>query len=194
MSGYAVQFSNGYPMIVTETENLDLDLFRGDHADWKTVYMEGLDDCWAYIEDKGEELPFYGTVENENIVFVGLNLVYHCTLTQDAVATRLLSKAMEPITAQNVPERTLVPVEITYSGNHIRIDTEYNNVNTCIAYHDNFDVRDGREVRKNNNLTYVDAGVTEIDLSFPYFWQGMAVTMVGVVLAAVLLVLANRKE
>jgi len=194
VNGYAVQFSNGYPMIVTETGNLDLDLFRGDHADWKTVYLEGLDDCWAYIEDKGEELPFYGTAENENIVFVGLNLVYHCTLTQDAVAIHLLSKAMEPITAQNVPERTLVPVEITYSGNHIRIDTEYNNVNTCIAYHDNFEVRDGREVRKNNNLTYVDAGVTAIDLSFPYFWQGMAVTMVGVVLAAVLLVLANRKE
>lgn len=194
VSGYSVQFSNGYPIIVTKTETLDLDLFRGEHASWKTVYLEGLDDCWAFLEDKGKELPFYGTVENDNIVFVGLNLVYHCTLTKDASAIKLLSAAMEPLTPQDVPERTLVPVEITYSGNRIRIDTEYNNVNTCIAYHDNFDVRDGREVSEKNNLVYVDAGVTEIDLYFPYFWPGMAVTIAGVVLAAVLLAVANKRS
>lgn len=194
VSGYGVQFSNGYPMIVTETETLDLDLFRGEHASWKTVYLEGLDDCWAFLEDKGKELPFYGTVENDNIVFVGLNLVYHCTLTKDASAIKLLSRAMEPLTTQEVPERTLVPVEISYSGNRIRIGTEYNNVNTCIAYHDNFDVRDGREVSEKNNLTYVDAGVTEIDMYFPYLWQGVAVSLAGAVLAVILLVLTRKRS
>ena len=194
VSGYMLQFSNGYPMIVTETETIDLDLFRGEHADWKTVYLEGLEDCWAFIEDKGKELAFYGTVENENIVFVGLNLVYHCTLTKDASGIELLSRAMEPVTTQDVPERTLVPVEIAYSGNTIRIETEYDNVNTCIAYHDNFDVKDGREVYEKNNLTYADAGVTEIELYFPYFWPGMAVTAAGIVLAAGLLYLVNRKK
>ena len=194
VSGYMLQFSNGYPMIITETETIDLDLFRGEHANWKTVYLEGLDDCWAFIEDKGEELDFYGTVENENIVFVGLNLVYHCTLTKDAAGIKLLSRAMEPVTTKDVPERTLVPVEITYSGNSIRIETDYDNVNTCIAYHDNFDIREGREVYEKNNLTYVDAGVTEIDLYFPYFWPGMIVSLVGLIMAGVLLVVVNKQK
>jgi len=194
VNGYGVQFSNGYPMIVTRTESLYLDLFRGEHADWKTVYLEGLDDCWAFIEDKGKTLEFYGTVENDNIVFVGLNLVYHATLTKDATAIELLSQAMNPITTQDVPERTLVPVEISYSGNSIYIASDYDNVNTCIAYHDNFDVRGGRTVYEENNLTYVDAGVTEIDLYFPYFWQGMIVTIVGVILAGVLLTVVNKQK
>lgn len=194
VSGYTVQFSNGYPMIVTQEETIDLDLFRGEHASWKTVYLEGLEDCWAFIEDKGKELAFYGTAENENIVFVGLNLVYHCTLTKDATGVELLSRAMTPLTTQDVPERTLVPVEITYYGNSIRIETEYDAVNTCIAYHDNFDVRDGRKVYEKNNLAYVDAGVTEIDLYFPYLWPGMIVTIAGVIMAGILLVVVYKQK
>lgn len=187
VSCYSVQFANGYPMIVTQEETIDLDLFPGEHANWRTVYLEGLEQCWAYIEDKGEVLEFYGTVKNDNIVFVGLNLAYHCVLTKDGAGIGLLSKAMEPITTKDIPKRNPVPVQIMYSGNSIRIETEYDNVNTCIAYHDNFDVRNGRSVREENNLTYVDAGVTEIDLYFPYLLPGIAVSAAGIILAVVLL-------
>lgn len=187
VNGYSVQFANGYPIIVTPERTIDLDLFPGEHVNWKTVYLEGLDQCWAYIEDKGETLEFFGTEKNDNIVFVGLNLVYHCVLTKDRSGIELLSKAMEPITTEDVPERTLVPIRIDYSGNKIRIESEFDNVNTCIAYHDNFELENDWCVWEENNLAYVDAGVTEIKLYFPYFWPGFAVSMIGIVIAVILL-------
>lgn len=194
VNGYSVQFANGYPIIVTPERAIDLDLFPGEHVNWKTVYLEGLDQCWAYIEDKGETLEFFGTAKNDNIVFVGLNLVYHCVLTKDRTGIELLSKAMGPITTEDVPERTLVPVRIDYLGNKIRIETEFNNVNTCIAYHDNFELEKEWCVWEENNLAYVDAGVTEIKLYFPYFWPGLAVSVVGIIITVILLRRVRREE
>ena len=191
---YSVQFSNGYPIIVTPEKTIDLDLFPGEHASWKTVYLEGLEECWAYIEDKEEVLEFYGTAKNDNLVFVGLNLMYHCVLTKDAAAIELFSQAMEPISAEEVPERIPVPVYIEYEGNRIIIETDYDNVNTCIAYHDNFEVKKQRSVWEENNLTYVNAGVTEISMYFPYLFPGITVSIAGVALAFWLLWGINRKK
>lgn len=186
VGGYSVQFSNGYPMIETPDDTLDLDLFPAEHASWRTVYVNGLDECWAYLEDKGETLEFYGTVKNDNIVFVGLNLVYHAVLTKDRTAIELLSKAMEPVGTEDVPTRVPVPVDIRYDGNAIRIETEYDNVNTCVAYHDSMEVKGLGSVREENNLTYVNAGVTEIEIRYSYFWQGLAVSLAGIALSLVL--------
>lgn len=187
VGGYSIQFTNGYPLIITEEDTIDLDLFPGEHADWRTVYLEGLDECWAYLEDKNEELEFYGTVKNDNIVFVGLNLVYHCVLTKDRTAIELLSKAMEPIGTEDIPERVTVPVNISYAKNTVCIETEFNNVNTCIAYHDNFVVKEGRNIWEEHNLTYTDAGVTKIEMHYPYLWQGLAVSVAGIILTVILL-------
>ena len=36
--------------------------------------MNGLKEVWGNVRDENLELPFFGTVKNDNIVMVGLNL------------------------------------------------------------------------------------------------------------------------
>ena len=90
-----ISFSNGYPELDTVDGLLNTDLFPPGHTDWDCVYLEGLDQCWGTVLDDGLELDFYGTVKNENLIVVGLNLTYFLSLTKDPVVERLLSYAME---------------------------------------------------------------------------------------------------
>lgn len=174
---YNIDFANGYPILDTIDGRLDLDLFPSGYTEWKTVYLEGLEDCWGYIEDKGKRLEFYGTAKNSNIMFVGLNLSYQCMLTKDPHTEQLLSRAMNT-SITDLPSRTLVPISITYSGNDILIETEYDNVNTTIAFHDN--LKSEQTIWQENHLTYVNAGITKISMHYPYLWQGLLVSLGGI--------------
>lgn len=170
-----ILFENGYPILETVDGMLDCDLFPAGYSNWKTVFLSGLDECWGKIEeDDGLSLEFYGTVRNDNIVMIGLNLSYHYSLTEDGAVGRLLSHAMT-FSETALPERELVPLEIFYKPRRIIIRTDRADVNTTIAWHDIFD-KDA-PVYEKNNLTYAGSGETVIDLHYPYLIQGLLVTL-----------------
>lgn len=173
-----ILFENGYPILETVDGRLDCDLFPDGYSDWKTIFLSGLDECWGKIEeDDGLSLEFYGTVKNDNIVMIGLNLSYHYSLTGDAAVGRLLSHAMT-FSETMLPERELVPLEIFYKPRQIIVRTDREDVNTTIAWHDIFD-KDA-PVYEKNNLTYVGSGETVIALHYPYLIQSLLVTLAAV--------------
>lgn len=172
-----VQFRNGYPLLDTIDGVLDCSLFPSGYSEWKTEFLNGLDECWGKLEEsEGVELEFYGTVKNDNIVVVGLNLFYYLSLTEDEAVEQLLSHAIN-ISGNDLPERELVPVELVWEADSITIRTEEKNVNTTLAWHDIFDT-DGRAWEKNN-LTYVADGETVIRLRYSYFWEGLLISLLG---------------
>ena len=121
---------------------------------------------------------------------VGLNLTYHLSLTRDPVVAKLLSHAME-LSDDEMPSREIVPVDVEYASDSITVTTERNDVNTALARHDIFDAGD-RPLRVANNLVYVDAGTTVIQMRYPYLWQGVAVSVVGLALLIALCLYAAR--
>lgn len=172
-----IQFRNGYPLLDTIDGVLDCSLFPSGYSEWKTEFLNGLDECWGKLEEsEGVELEFYGTVKNDNIVVVGLNLFYYLSLTEDEAIEQLLSHAIN-ISGQDLPERELVPVELVREADSITVRTERNNVNTTLAWHDIFEA-DGRAWEKNN-LTYVSDGETVIRLRYSYFWEGLLISLLG---------------
>lgn len=178
-------FSNGYPLLDTIDGELDCDLFPPEYTSWRAVYLTGLDECWGKISELDEELTFYGTVKNENIVMIGLNLSYFYSLTQDEGVGKLLSHAM--LFAHNeLPERTIVPLEITYGQDRITIRSEYDDVNTGVAYHDIFGENTG--IYQRNNLTYVKRGETVIMLHYPYLGEGLCVSIAALCLTVCFLI------
>lgn len=185
-----ISFSNGYPELNTIDGLLNTDLFPPDHTEWDTVYLEGLDEVWGSVDDGNLLLDFYGTVKNENIVVIGLNLTYFLSLTQDPSVERLLSHAMD-LSPLELPEREIVPLEITYGKNTITIVSPEDNVNTSLAYHDIFE--SDRPISAQNNLTVVDKGTTVITLKYPYLYPGLAVSGLGVLLMLVFLWRTNRR-
>ena len=189
-----IVFKNGYPDMDTKLGVLYPDLFPKGYATWQTVYVTGLDNTWGSVMDNGLKLDFYGTVKNDNIIVCGLNLAYYYGVSADKSVGRLLSDMMD-ITSAQLPERTNIELKVEHDVNGITITSDYDNVNTSLSYHDIF-VSD-EWLGKKNNLTYVRAGVTKITFKVTYLWQGLCVSVAGLILSAVwVVVLAgfNKKH
>lgn len=178
----AIEFANGYPELITIDGILNTDLFPKDYAKWETVYVDGLDEVWGYTDDDGFYVPFYGTVENDNIVFIGLDLTRFYGLTLDPSVEKLLSHALN-VTNKQLPERKIIPIDIVCHKNMIDITCAEDEVNIAIAYHDIF--RSEQEIKKEHNLTVVNAGKTQIRLIRPYVFQGFFVTLFSTVLTII---------
>lgn len=184
-----IVFKNGYPDMDTKLGVLYPDLFPKGYATWQTVYVTGLDNTWGSVMDNGLKLDFYGTVKNDNIIVCGFNLAYYYGVSADKSVGRLLSDMMD-ITSAQLPERTNIELKVEHDVNGITITSDYDNVNTSLSYHDIF-VSD-EWLGKKNNLTYVRAGVTEITFKVPYLWQGLCVSVAGLILSVAWVVVLAR--
>lgn len=193
-----VNFYGGYPPLTVLGQTLECDLFPSGYADWKTVYVNGLDEVWGAITgwggqgEQNQDLPFLGTAGDPNIVVLGLSLDYHYALTRDPTVAWILSQALglEP---GELPERELVPLGFTYRDNVITITSGYDGVNTTLTWHQEAFAPD-RPIRQVNNLVEVDAGVTTIRLRYPLLWPSLAAEVAGVVLTAVFLLRVGRQR
>ena len=184
-----IVFNNGYPDMDTKIGVLYPDLFPKGYATWNTVYLTGLSDVWGSVTDNGLKLDFYGTINNDNIVVCGLNLAYYYGVSGDKSVGRLISDMMD-ITPTQLPERTNVELDIKEDVNGIVITSDYDNVNTSLAYHDIF--RSSQWLGKKNNLTYVKSGTTKITYAVPYLWQGALVSAAGIILSVVWMIMLKK--
>ncbi len=185
-----IEFSNGYPELDTVDGILNTQLFPPEYADWQTVYVEGLDDVWGYVLEDDLHLPFYGTVKNENIVVVGLNLHYFYSLTHDETVGALLARGMS-IPSGRLPEREIVPVTIGYAPDAITVTTDRDGVNTALSAHDNFA---SPGIRFENGLTIADRGTTVIELRYPDLAAGSICSAAGLALMLLLTFLRRKKR
>ena len=173
-----IYFQNGYPVLYTKEGELDTSLFDVDKRNWKTVYLNGLDNTMGYLYDTGVKIDFAGNVENDNIVFLGINLTYHYFLTRDESVGKFLGSLMDDALAE-LPDRALVPLDIAHAEDQIIIISPQDQVNTTIAYQDIFD--SSEKIHSVHNLLEVNSGETKITLKYPYFWPGMIVSIFGVI-------------
>lgn len=186
-----ISFSNGYPLLDTKIGLLDCDFFPAGNEEWKTVYVNGLDDVWGTVQENEMSLDFYGTVKNDNIIVVGLNLTYYYSITQDEYIGELLND----VTGFNVgslPDRRIVPLQIEYDYDSITITSPENNVNTTLAYHDMYTGK--MNVSTENNLLYVNAGKTKIGFTYPHLAWGLVVTILASAVTAVFLWWVRKDE
>lgn len=192
-----VNFSNGYPELDTTVGKLNCAPFPEGSENWHSVYLEGLDQSWGtFSMDSGDgqgatDLDFVGTVRNDNIVMVGLNLGYYYSLTQDPGAGQLMDQVMG-MDRGALPQREVVATQVAYAPDAITVTCDRDNVNTGLAYHDEFAAAEG--VRTRNNLTYVDTGTTVLPFSYPHLGEGLAVSGVGVAGMVGLALVARRRE
>ena len=185
-----ITFSNGYPLLDTKIGVLDCDFFPQGFEKWETVYVNGLDETWGTVrEEEDLELDFYGTIKNENIIVLGLNLTYYYSMTRDEGVEKLLSDITQ-YDGGTLPKREIVPITIDYGSDFITITSDVDMVNTSLAYHNMFE-SDGN-IEEENNLLYVHSGTTQIDMKFPYFYQGFVSMIIGLFLSIIFLGAAKR--
>ncbi len=174
-----VVFSQGYPDLDTVDGVLETDLFPDGYREWSTVYVDGLDEVWGTVDNVDWELPFYGTVKNDNIIVIGLNLTYYYGLTEDESVGQLLSRTLN-ISSSDLPKREIVPYHVEYMEDRIVLSSERADLNTGIAYHDSF--KASGEIYQRNHLLHVGEGATVIFLTYPYLRWGMALSALAAAL------------
>ena len=138
-----------------------------------------------------KNLPYIGTSKNENLHFVGFNIVYYLQTTRDSEMSKLV-ESIFGIDENSIPYRKVVPISIKTEGNKITIVSQYNNVNTTLSSIDIFSSKSN--YKTNNNLVVVDSGVTVIGIGYPHFEMGVLVTVVGISLAILTYVLMLRMK
>lgn len=176
-------FKNGYPLLDTKWGTMDTTLFPQGHTNWRTVYLEGLDNSIGRLEELGLSLSFLGTAGgSDNIYAVGLGLPYYYGLTKDSSIRALLDFVMQTNT-MSLPENQVVTLRVEQTKGKLTIISEQDGVNTTLAYHDIF--ASASPIRDENHLLVVDAGVTEIVMTYPYWKEGLLLSGLTVLMAVV---------
>lgn len=191
--GQSIIFNENYPNLIFDNKTFYPEHFTDDIDQWNTVYLSGIKNSLGHFYLNEEKVDFVGTADHENITFIGLNVVYYAQVGEDNQLKSLVMELFEESMDQ-IPEREVVPVNITYESDSITIKSSYDNVNTNLAFLDIFHA--DRQVKEQNHLVVVDSGVTKINLQYPYLQEGLTVTIIGGIcflLYVIFLVHDNRK-
>jgi uncharacterized membrane protein len=184
-----IRFSQGYPLLDTKVGVLDCDFFPQGYEEWSTVYVNGLDETWGTVREENLDLDFYGTVKNDNIIVLGLNLSAYYSMTKDAGVGELLTDITR-LDIDSLPDRNVVPLEVAWNDHSVTITSEQDNVNTSLAYHEMFQC--SRNISQENNLLYVGVGTTDVRMTYRYLYPGLGVSLLGVVLSILFTVVLGK--
>ncbi len=177
-----ISFSESFPVLSYQGKNYASLDFPSDIGDWNTVYLLGLDQVDGSSDMTSKLIPFLGTAKNENLHFIGLNIMYYLQTTGDE-EIKGLAEAIFDMDESSVPERKIVPINIEMGNDQITITSEFDQVNTTLSYIDIFS--SDPPIQTDNNLIIVNSGTTVLDIKYPHVEKGLLVTVIGLLLAAI---------
>lgn len=187
-----ITFTYSYPNLVTADRVIRPSPFAEDYDTWNTVYLNGLTHVSSYAWfENSPRLDFIGTGESRNIHFIGFNILFHAYVAEDENVKEILNQIMD-LREDNLPKRQIVPISIEYEDRQITVHSEYDNVNTTLAYQDIF--TSDQPIRSMNNFLIVDSGTTVIKMSYPHLKEGVLVMVFGIIAEGVTIFLIFRKS
>lgn len=176
-----IQFKYGFPEMDTVDGTINPDLFPIDTSNWTTVYVNGLRNVLGKLYADDVELPFFGTVENDNIYVIGFRLTQFYGLTHDESVGMLLNHALN-VSSQELPVRKIVSLQVENINKGITISGEGSDIMIPYAYAKCMNI-DEKYTVKNNFLVMSD-GTLSIHYRFTMHQIiGWIITCVGIVMA-----------
>lgn len=191
VTSQSVTLENRYPALKYKDETIMAKDFPEEYSEWFTGYIGKADQVLGTVKYEGQELIWLGTNDSDpNIYFLGLNVMYHALETEDNAVFEVMDEILG-VERNRLPSRKLVPVQIEFGWDTIKINSEEENINTTLAYQDNFVAE--TEMWQENNLLYVKEKATEIDIVYPRKNLGIAASILGL-MAAMGLILVQMRE
>lgn len=186
-----VNFTDKFPILERDDGSQFKLEFNGD--EWRTVYFTNLDNVTKKAQyEENKYLAYLGKSENENITFIGLNLVYFqgCGMNGDSELYNFLDDVFQ-VSRTSTPERILRPVKVTYDKNDIEILSDYDNIMVGISNLDSFvsEKDTGKEV-----LVLVDKGITRIRTEYKGFKKSLIVSLFGLTVMILFCIFTIRKR
>lgn len=191
VTAQTISFETRYPNLSYKGKTVIYNNFVEEYSTWNTVYLDNIKNPIGKFANLDQDLIYIGTNDNENIIFMGLNILYHAMQARDNGIMDIITDLLQ-IEENAVPDRKLVDIKIKYNGDKIIIDTPVEGVNTTIAYQDNFE--SNNTIKNENNLLVVTKKHTEIKLVYPYFMQGILISILGIISILILYLLIIHKK
>ncbi len=180
----SITFENVLPNLKLEDNEIVAGRIPIEDGIWQTGYVNNQDKVLGYVDIGSKDIPYLSYNEDhENIWFLGLNLAYYAVSADNTDVMQILDQCFG-VNYNQCPKREIVPLNIEVTWDSITIDCEETGVNTTLAFQDNFKTE--QKIWEENNLMYIGDNHTEIDIVYPYFWQGFLVSLLGLASAGLL--------
>ncbi len=188
-----VTFTESFPIITMQNgSEFKLPMNTSKYEQWYCSYLSEV-----YFNKRGsffqDERPlfYYGTSENERIHFIGFNLLYYCVENRNEDLTAFFDEIFR-LRNGETPDREVVKTDVNYSYTGLTITTDRDNVNTGLAYLDGFKTESS--ITEKHHMMVVNKGTTTIKSTYPYFAEGIIVSLFGITLLIVFYQLVNKME
>lgn len=192
VTSQSVTIQTRYPAFYYGERKIVTKDFSEDYSEWFTGYIGKADHVLGTVDYEGQQLTWLGTNDSTpNIYFLGLNVMYHALETEDIAVFEVMDEVLG-VKRTELPVRSIVPIHLEVGEHEITIQSEEENVNTTLAYQDNF--LSDTEIWQENNLLFVKDRNTKISIVYPKKKQGIAVSLFGLLMAAGLIVLQIREN
>lgn len=187
-----ITFEDNFPNLFYENGAIIAGNIPTEDGAWKTGYVNNMDHVLGYVEVGNQKIPFLGYNDGEdNIVYLGLNLVYFAMNSGNTDIWDMLNDSFL-LNYNQLPNRELVPITITMEKNEIIIESEQENVNTTLAYQDNFET--GQKIYEENHLLVAGDQYVKIKLVYPHFTAGLLVSFFGIILGIGIMIETKMKK
>ncbi|MCQ2505857.1 MAG: hypothetical protein MJ113_01625 [Lachnospiraceae bacterium] len=177
VSSSMVSFSQNFPIMSMGDEYLTTKPFATED-EWITYYISNTPKTIGTAEYANHSLCFLGSDENENIYFIGFNLIFHSNEAEDTDVREMID-GITNLSFDELPTREIVPLKYSFENDELTFEAPKAYVNTTFAFQDNF-VSD--KIRNDNNLLTIEDEKVSIKIKYPHFTLGLGVTLSGIVL------------
>lgn len=186
-----VTFYNKLPDMFLNNVKYESADFKEEYKNWNTVYLDNVPDVCGFSWMNEKKLAFMGKGkgENSNVTFMGFNLMFHAMTNNDSGVINMMNNIFKSDSSK-LPKRTVVPVSVEYGRNSITITSPKDDVNTTIAYLDAY--KSSSKIYPSENFLNVEKGQTVVNVTYPYLYQGIVVSIIGVLGMSVLLFFIHR--
>lgn len=175
-----IQFTEDFPVLATNNGNqFKLSFQTTTDTTWNTVYVSG---CTEVIKEatyeKKKHLAYVGRGRDENITFMGFNLAFYYLAIQNKDLKLFLDETFE-IYEETLPELELVPIEVEYLPEQIRVVSPQDKVNCNIASVET--LLPDRIITEQENMWVVNEQETLFAIKRPDSTEGMFIGALGLI-------------
>lgn len=168
-----IVFTSQFPVLEKQDgSKFKLPSITDQYEEWRTVYFTNIKDVRRFATyKKGERLKrlaYLGDSPNDNITYIGFNLVYYCYVTHNEELYDFLDEVFEE-GRDAVPDKRFVKLDTQFSSSMVKITSPEDEVLTSISNIDSFysNKNLGKEtfIRVNEGETYIKVVYAHLSLA-----------------------------
>lgn len=189
-----ITFENKMPDLYYNNKIYETTEFKDEYKKWNSVYLNNVPNVTGFSKLKDKKIVFLGKGkgENKNITFLGFNLMFHGMENEDKQVISMMNEVVGSNEAI-LPKRNIMPINLKYDKNLITINSPKENINTTLSFLDAYS--SNRSIYSKQSLLNVSKGETKIRITYPYLFQGITLSLIGLTGLSILLIyIYNKKE